>query len=207
MQEQQVVRMGFTETIASRCATWLSAQNNGDHIAYLKMKLGIEMLLINVTKTLIVYGVSLVCHLFFQTLILHGAYYAVRRYSFGLHASTSLNCTLVSILMFVGTPQLSPYINLSNLAVVGLGLLFAALLYRYAPADTDKFPLIGAERRRKLRRLSAATSLIITLIAIIASSPTVTALLMLGVALQIITIMPITYKLLKRSVRNYEKYE
>lgn len=207
MQDQQIVRMGFTETIASRGAEWLRARNNGDRIAYLKMKLGIEMLLINLTKTSIIYGISLVCHLFLQTLILHGAYYAVRRYAFGLHASTSLNCTLVSILMFVGTPLLGSYINLSKLAVIGLGLLFAALLYRYAPADTDKFPLIGADRRRKLRNSSVVTSLILTLIAILMPSSTVTNLLMLGVALQIITILPITYKLLKRSVRNYEKYE
>lgn len=207
MQEQSAVRMGLTETLATRCAMWLSAQNNGDRIAYLKMKLGIEMLLINITKTSIIYGVSLVCHLFLQTLILHGAYFAVRRYSFGLHANTSLSCTLISILMFVGTPLLSPYINLSSFAVIGLGLLFTALLYRYAPADTDKFPLIGADRRRKLRRSSAATCLIVTFIAIITPSSTVTTLLMLGVGLQIIMILPITYKLLKRSVRNYEKYE
>ncbi|MBD3920879.1 accessory gene regulator B family protein [Paenibacillus sp. PR3] len=207
MQEQQVVRMGLTETIATRCAAWLSTQNNGDRIAYLKMKLGIEMLLINLTKTLIIYGISLVCHLFLQTLIVHGAFYAIRRYAFGLHARNSVNCTLVSILMFVGTPLIGSYINLSKLTVIGLGLLFAALLYRYAPADTDKFPLIGADRRRKLRRSSAATSMILTLIAILIPSSTVTTLLMLGVALQIITILPITYKLLKRSVRNYEKYE
>lgn len=207
MQDETVQRMGFIESLASRLAQRMNDERKGDHIDYLKMKLGIETILTNLSKGIIVYGVAIVLGLFLQTLILHIAYAALRRYSYGLHANSSTVCSIISIVLFVGTPVLSQYIPFTSLMVIGCGLLFITLLYLYAPADTDKSPILGAERRRSLRNKSLVTCTVITVIALLYPDPFIKSLLMLGMALQIVMILPLTYKLFKRSVKNYEQYE
>jgi accessory gene regulator B len=207
MQDNAVQRMGLIETLASRLAHWMNRERQGDHIDYLKMKLGIETILTNMTKGIIVYGVAIVLNLFLQTLILHIAYAALRKYSYGIHANSSTVCSIISIILFVGTPVLSQYLPFNSLLVIGCGLLFLTLLYLYAPADTDKSPIIGGERRRSLRNKSLVTCSVITIIALLYPDPFIKSLLMLGMALQIVMILPLTYKLFRRSVKNYEQFE
>lgn len=208
MKVEQTVNMSFTESLASTMAERMNKERDGEYIDYLKMKLGLEMLLINLAKIGLVYGVALTFHLMWQTLIMHGAYFAIRRTAFGLHANNSIICSILSLALFIGIPFLSQnYIMLDNYMVGILGFIFTALLYRYAPADTDKFPLLGKERREKLRRITVTACLIIVLIALVCPSPVVKSLLMLGVMSQVIMVLPITYKLLKRSYNNYENYE
>lgn len=207
MQEESVQRMGIIESLASRMALWMNKERQGDHIDYLKMKLGIETILTNVSKGLIVYGTAIILGLFLQTLILHVAYAILRRYSYGLHANSSTVCSVISIVLFIGTPILCQYIPFNSLVVIGCGLLFITLLYLYAPADTDKSPIIGAERRRTLRMKSMVACAVITGIAFLYPDPFIKSLLMLGMAIQIVMILPLTYKILKRSVKNYEQYE
>ncbi|WP_254847956.1 MULTISPECIES: accessory gene regulator B family protein [Paenibacillus] len=207
IQEQAAVHISLTESLASKIALWINKEREGEHIQYLKMKLGIETLLINITKSVLVYGLALLLNMLMETLIVHATYYAVRRISFGLHASTSFRCSMISIILFVGLPYICSYIMINNYMVLITGMISVVLLYRYAPADTDKFPLLGVERRKKLRKASVRTAAILTLIALLCPIHTVKTLMMAGMLLQIISILPVTYKILKRSVRNYEKYE
>lgn len=208
MKAEQAVKMGFTESLACRMAGKVNKEREGDYIDYLKMKLGFEMLLINLSKLVLVYGSAILFHLLWQTLIMHGAYFAIRKTAFGLHASSGMSCSLMSVTMFVGIPYLCEhYILLNNFEIGFIGLLSTLLLYRYAPADTDKFPLLGKARREKLRKTTTKSSLLIVLLALAVPSPTVKALLLLGVLLQVLMILPITYKLLKRSYNNYENFD
>lgn len=66
MQEESVQRIGIIESLASRMALWLNKERQGDHIDYLKMKLGIETILTNVSKGLVVYGTAILLGLFFK---------------------------------------------------------------------------------------------------------------------------------------------
>ncbi|WP_310829842.1 accessory gene regulator B family protein [Paenibacillus pedocola] len=208
MEAEEAVKMGFTESLACRMAQRLNKEREGEYIDYLKMKLGFEMLLINLSKLVLVYGAAILFHLLWQTLIMHGAYFAIRKTAFGLHASSSMICSISSTAMFIGIPYLcEQYIRFNNIQVGIIGLLATLLLYRYAPADTDKFPLLGKERREKLRKTTTKSSLLIVLTALLIPSPTIKALLLMGILLQVLMILPITYKLLKRSYKNYENYD
>ncbi|WP_261772834.1 accessory gene regulator B family protein [Bacillus tropicus] len=207
MKEEVGIEVNLTEEIASKIALWANNNCKGGQIEYLKMKLGIETILINFSKAIFVYGMAILCGVLFQTFILHSAYFAVRRVSFGLHAKSSAHCTIISVILLVGMSLIAPYIVLSNYSILGLSLIFILCLYRYAPADTEKNPLIGLDRRRKLRKESIVTCLFIIFIALIVPNQMIKSLLVLGIALQIMFILPITYKLLKRGRNNYEKYE
>lgn len=55
-----------------------------DEEGYLKVKYGLEIILINVMKFALVYGIALVTGLLLQTVTVHLSYLWLRRYSFGL---------------------------------------------------------------------------------------------------------------------------
>ncbi|WP_249685661.1 accessory gene regulator B family protein, partial [Bacillus velezensis] len=73
----------------------------GRFVEYLKMKSGIKTILINFSKAIFVYGMAILCGVLFQTFILHSAYFAVSRVSFGLHAKSSAHCTKISVILLV----------------------------------------------------------------------------------------------------------
>lgn len=90
-----------------------------DEEGYLKVKYGLEIILINVMKFAIVYGIALVTGLLLQTVTVHLSYLWLRRYSFGLHATKTLNCTLISLTMFVLAPFIFQNIPSNNWIVLG----------------------------------------------------------------------------------------
>ena len=54
---------------------YLQQRNNLDHIEFLKVRLGMQVVAINFFKALVTYGVSILCHLFLYTLTVHLTYF------------------------------------------------------------------------------------------------------------------------------------
>jgi len=199
--------LNIVEYISKKISSILCQEVELEEINYLKLKLGIEVFLINVTKGMIVYGVAIVFGLFIPTLLLHSSYFAVRKVSFGLHAKSSFHCTFISLLFFVAIPYLSKDIIFSDIFIKSIFTIYLLCFYLYAPADTENYPILGEGNRRKLRNKSILTCLVLMIIVITSSNSMLKTLITLGVALQIIQILPLTYKILKRGYKNYEKYE
>ena len=178
-----------------------------DGLALKKLELGMEILLINVSKIIIVYILAALLGTVVQTFILHTAYVLVRRYSYGLHALNTTVCTLMSCCLFVLAPRILYGVEISNPAAAAGFILIIYCLYRYAPADTKSRPLVGAKMRARLKRNAVISGFILMIAALVIPNESVKFLLVLGAAYQCISIMPFTYKLLKRSAKNYENYE
>ncbi len=168
----------------------------------------VESFLINITKTFQVYLLATILGVAKETFFMHLPYMLLRRYAGGWHAKTSLSCSIFSIFVFVGIPlsitgfsqPLSPIINFS-MAAISLWIV-----WRYAPADTEKNPLFD-KRERDIRRFkSIAMILLILAIVFIIKSSLVQSLILIGLLIESIMISPLFYKLTKRSYRNYEKY-
>ncbi|MCH2743552.1 accessory gene regulator B family protein, partial [Listeria monocytogenes] len=70
-------------------------------------------------KFALVYGIALVTGLLLQTVPVHRSYLWLRRYSFGLHATKTLNCKLISLMMFVLAPFVFQNIPSNNFIVLG----------------------------------------------------------------------------------------
>lgn len=178
-----------------------------DEEGYLKVKYGLEIILINVMKFAIVYGIALVMGVLLQTMTVHLSYLWLRRYSFGLHATKTLNCTLISLTMFVLTPLIFQNVLSNNWIVLGTFAFILLNMFLFAPADTENLPLIGEEHRKKLKRKAMIGTLILTGITLLIPFAEMKTLIMIGSLFQVVSINPLTYKLLRRRYRNYEKYE
>lgn len=207
MKTDTRVKEGWIEDVANRLAIWMNQSLSLEELDFLKMKLGLEVILINITKGIVIYGLAVILNVFFYTLLLHFSYLMIRSKSFGLHAQSSLMCTLISIGLFVIIPFFVKGIILHEFIIVTSFLCAFCCLLRYAPADTDKLPLIGAKKRENLRRHSVIRCILLGLISLWFSNSSVGTMITFGVVIQIVFILPITYKLLKRSCNNYEQYE
>jgi len=144
-----------------------------------------------------------------QTLAINLSFMLVKRYSFGVHALSSRLCTLICCITFVFVPWVATIqgLGINHVITVVAFSTVIIILYKYAPADTKARPLVGTQARSHLKKKAVVCGLILMLLAILVSSDSIRLMLVLGAAFQSIALLPITYKLLKRSEKNYEKYE
>lgn len=195
------------EKIAESIVLKLNTHLNKEGLELQKMKLGIEILVINISKLIIIMSASIYFNLIKQTVFMIIIFAIMRRNAFGLHAKNSVVCTIMSLTMFVFGAYLSSFIELNNYVVFIAFVIMSFLFYKYAPADTEKHPLLGKKLRNKLRRNSVISCILLMIIILLIHNIEIKTLSILAVSFEVISILPITYKILKRGCRNYEKYE
>lgn len=195
------------EMLAEIIIIKLNSKLNKEGLALTKMKFGMEVLLINLSKALVLFLVGAQLNLLKETIFMTLIFGSVRKSAFGLHAKSSIVCTIVTLLMFVGGSYIGHYLNLNNYEIALIFTLFNILLYKYAPADTEKHPLISEKLRKKLRKETVSTGILLMIITVIIPSQLIKSLIVLSVGFEVINILPITYKIFNRRYRNYEQYE
>lgn len=195
------------EMLAEIIIIKLNSKLNKEGLALTKMKFGMEVLLINLSKALVLFLVGAQLNLLKETIFMTLVFGSVRKSAFGLHAKSSIVCTIVTLLMFVGGSYIGHYLNLNNYEIALIFTLFNILLYKYAPADTEKHPLISEKLRKKLRKETVSTGILLMIITVIIPSQLIKSLIVLSVGFEVINILPITYKIFNRRYRNYEQYE
>ncbi|MBC1984878.1 accessory gene regulator B family protein [Listeria booriae] len=170
------------------------------------VKYGVEIFLVNVTKGIIVYLAAALLGMLWQTLVVHLSYLLIRRHSFGLHAKTSLGCTITSVVMFVILPYFVKEVQLSEWMIVLISGLILLNIAIFAPSDTENMPLFNAQKRHVLRRKSILNTIFVLLLMLLIPIGEIKILILYGMFVQVIMIHPWTYKIMKRSYNNYEKY-
>lgn len=207
MMNKLKCKTSLAEELAEQITIKFNRQLNKNGLELIKMKLGLEILLINLTKFAIVFIIAAAVNLFKEALLMTLVFGSVRRNAFGLHAKNSIVCTLTTTAMLVGGPYVSYYIKTNNYIIFGIFLMLNFILYKYAPADTENHPILGEKLRRKLRKETVLTGTFLMFIALIVQSQAIKVMITLAVSFEVITILPITYKILNRGYKNYDKYE
>ena len=195
--------------IAERLTLSLNVYAKKEGLEYEKLKLGIEIFIINISKIFLMILVASSVGTIKGTFTIFFAFGMLRTYSFGLHANTSLKCTIVSLIIFVFTPYIihlqELYVTNSLICIAFIFIIF--LLYKYAPADTEARPILGTENRRRLKNNSLTIALFIFTLCFLIQDAEIKTLLFFGMVFQTVSILPITYKILKRRLNNYENFE
>ena len=198
---------GLIHTVAKILVDKMNHYSGKEGLELQKLEFGMEILLINISKLVFIYLLAALLGVLGQTLIVHCSFVLVKRYSFGLHALNSTVCTVVSCCMFVITPLLLAGYGVGNNFVVVIFIVVIFILYCYAPADTKARPLIGSKLRKNLKLKAVISGAIVMIVALLVPSDSAKLLLSIGAAYQSVSILPLTYKILRRSEKNYEKYE
>ena len=170
-----------------------------------KMIYGLESIYILVTKLIIIFAIALILGIFKEMLLFLLIFNGVRAFAFGMHASKSWICLIISSISFLGIPYLCKILVLPNIAKIISGLLFVLLIYKYSPADTINRPIINKKLRKKYKILSTIISVFYVILSLFVNNY-ISNCLLFGLLLEIIFISPITYKIFKLPYNNYLKY-
>lgn len=137
------MKLDIAETISNMLIT---TKDNSEEITELekkKVRYGIYILYVNVTK---IGGLLLVAYfldIFSEVLIIWILFGVLRSSAFGIHSSKSINCTIATFSIFLGGAFISMQFPLKESILYVIYILSFIGLLLYAPADTKARPLIG----------------------------------------------------------------
>lgn len=170
-----------------------------------EFRYGLEGFYLTISKMLIIIPAAILLNVFKEFIIILFFYNILRETAFGLHASKSWICLISSLLIFVGVPLLAKYIVISiNLKCILLAIAII-LIYIYAPADTIKAPIIKQKKRDRFKIISTISCIILSIVCLLSTS-TISTLILFSIYIEIILILPITYKIFNLPYNNYKNY-
>jgi len=165
-------------------------QEKLDEIAY-----GLEALYLTITKMVVIIILASILGILKECFILIISYNLLRFTAFGIHASKSIYCLISSLIFFIGGVYLIKYVEIIFLIKVISTFISVFCIAKYAPADTEKRPLINSKRRKKYKIITSITAIIYAVLIIIFSDYIISNYLLLGMIEVVIMIHPLTYKI------------
>jgi accessory gene regulator B len=166
---------------------------------------GMEVIYSLLTKTVLFFIISIALGWEYEFLTVSLLLATVRVSSFGFHAEKEISCYILSFITIFGTIYITKIFNF-NIGLTAIVCLISMLsTVLYAPADTEKRPLLNAHIRVILKICSIITSSFFSLIAI-SNLGFMSEAIVCILSINALNISPILYKIYKRRYKNYEYY-
>lgn len=166
---------------------------------------GLESIYILVTKLTIICSIALFLGIFKEFVIFLLLFNGIRIFAFGLHASKSYICLIVSSLAFLGLPYICNIISIPYVLKIIIGTLSIILIFNNSPADTEKRPIVSPKRRKRFKIMSVIVATTYVFLSFFVNN-FISNCLLFSLVLEVIFISPITYKIFKLPYNNYIKY-
>ena len=170
-----------------------------------KIIYGLESIYLLITKLVVICIIALLFNFFKEFLIFLLIFNGIRTFAFGLHATKSSICLILSTIAFLGIPYISTIINIPIIIKGIIGILCIVLIFKNSPADTKKRPIVNKRRRLRLKVISTLISIIYVSISFFQNNFFGNCLI-LSLLLEVIFISPLTYKIFKLPYNNYINY-
>lgn len=178
-----------------------------DEIKIKEIRYGLESLYVSITKIIVIFIISYFINTVSDLLLLFLTFGILRITGFGVHAKKSIHCWFTSIPLFVIVPYIIKNIYINDYLITLLSIISILLLAIYAPADTEKRPLINSKKRIVYKVLTIIISIIYYIIIIHSQKNYINKLLFFSILIESILVLPITYKLLGVKYKNYMNYK
>ena len=185
----------------------IKTYKNFDDKKLSEIKYGLEALYLTITKIVVIILISIPLGTIKELLYIFLFYGLLRITGFGAHTKTSLQCWIWSLTIFLLFPYLVKNIVIPKNIAIFLMCLLLILILVYAPADTEKRPLIHKKKRIIYKIICFVNTLIYIIISIFLSSNYFINIFLFSILIQVIMVLPITYKLLGIKYNNYKYYK
>lgn len=172
-----------------------------------KIRYGLEGLYLTITKLFFIIIISIILGIFKEMFTLLLIFNGIRLTAFGVHAKRSIDCLISSIIFFITFPFICINLNIPILTKIIISLPIVCLIGILAPADTEKRPLINKKKRIIYKILSIIISIIYMALSIIITNNILSNCFIFALIIQIIIMLPITYKIFGVKYNNYKNYE
>ena len=172
-----------------------------------EIEYGIEALYITFTKMVVITLISIILGVIKEVLLIMIFYNIIRTTAFGMHAKTSLQCYIMSTILFVGVGVFSKYFVIS--AQIKLVLLIICFIHViiFAPADTYKRPLINKKRRNLYKALTVFITFIYGIVIFLFKDKYFTTYMIFGLLDATLMIHPLVYRVFQLPYNNYKSYD
>ena len=180
--------------------------DNYSHIEKVKIAYGMEILLENLIKTVIIIGLAFALGGLKYTLVAILSFAILRFFTFGLHCQSGLMCLLLSVFLDVMSPILIKDIYVGTIPRCILMITYVFLIFKYAPADTENVPILSKKERKQKKIASYILLSVAILVACIIPNNEISNILVFGYFIQSVTITRFAYKLTKNKY-GYEVYK
>lgn len=171
-----------------------------------EIKYGLEAIYILISKSIVILTCAFILGIFKEVVIFTLMYSLIRLFSFGLHATKSWICLISSLIIFITIPFICKYIDINIYIKSIISSLCILLIFKNAPADTYKRPIINKKRRDTYKFLSVIIAIIMSFISIIINNIFLANCFLFALVVQNFMISPIVYKLFKLPYNNYKNY-
>lgn len=187
----------------------LNIKNNKDYTNQKlnEIKYGLEALYLTTTKISVIYIIAIILNSYKELTLIFLLYGTLRLTGFGIHAKSSKECWISSLLIFVPIPYLLKIIFIPKYINIILSIIGTILLLIYSPADTEKRPLIHKKKRIIYKILTTTISTIYTILNIITKDNILSNIITFSILLEAIIVLPISYKLFGLKYNNYLNYK
>lgn len=199
----KVVACDMKKFIIPKIIRYIKNNTNYNNTKLKEIEYGIISIYLTISKIFIILVLSLVFNIFREVIIFMLIFNILRTTGFGLHATKSWICLISSILMFIGLPLICMYISIPIYIKLIMGIIGIFLMYKNAPADTKKRPIVSKKKRLILKLISTILAVIFSVSSIVIKSEFLSNCLIFGLMLENILISPFTYKLFKLPYNNY----
>ena len=167
---------------------------------------GLEGIYILITKSIVIFTVAYLLGIIKEVFLFTLLYNVIRMPSFGLHATKSWMCYLSSLIIFLILPYVCKTITFDPLWKGILGAISIILIYKNAPADTVKRPIIDPKRRRNYKIISTIIAITFAFLSIAIKNNFLSNAFVIAIVLQNFMISPYIYKLFHLPYDNYKNY-
>ena len=128
--------MSMSELVIGKCMTLIKTNKPELNNTELEIiKYGLHGLYLSITKIIVLVVIAIILNQINELLLLLLLFGLLRSNAFGLHASKSWMCWLVTVPLFTIIPRLAMFITIPTYIKYICGLLFIIHIYKYAPAD------------------------------------------------------------------------
>ncbi|MBA8772890.1 accessory gene regulator AgrB [Staphylococcus coagulans] len=183
--------MQIIDNSINKFARKLQEKQNLDHLDFLRVRLGIQLVVMNLSKAIVTYGLALLVNTFLYTLIAHLSFVLLKQVSYGAHAKNSLLCHVQNILFFIAVPWLIVKYEIPYAFMLLLSLLGWLIVVKYAPAATRKLP-IKSSRKKELKIKSVVVMTLLIGISLFIPSP-FQQLITYAITVQSLSLLPIFF--------------
>lgn len=192
--------------IIEKCMNYIEKNTNYDHIKLKEIEYGLVGIYLTITKMIIIFSIAFILNIFKEMLIFTLIFNIVRMPAFGLHATKSWICLLSSLLIFIILPYSCTIFNINVYIKMFICMLCIFLMFKNAPADTQKRPIVSAKRRKTYKALATLIAILFSIGAIFIKNNFLSNCLIFALVLENLLISPFTYRLFKLPYNNYITY-
>ena len=192
--------------IIKKCMNYIEKNTDYDDIKLKEIEYGIVSIYLTFSKFIVISFLCFILGIFKEMLIFTLFFNILRLTGFGLHATKSWMCWISSTIIFICIPILCIYLNLNIYLKIIICLLCIFLMFKNAPADTKKKPIVNKKRRKIYKIISTLFAIIFSISSIMIKDNFLSNSLIFALMLENCLISPIVYKLFKLPYNNYITY-